>query len=190
MYHVRRSYRMLSIVEELRKVLEPGSTMVEVGSLAGESALGWAACGLFSEVYCVDPWDVSSYSELNRGTLVGWDRSKWIEAENTFDQLCKVFPLLKKRKGRSVDVAAEMAEQGMRFDFIYIDAFHSYEATVDDIKSWFPLLRKGGIIGGHDYHRGKFSGIVQAVEELLGEVKIFPEKSWIALDVRGGDSLK
>ena len=36
-------------------------------------------------------------------------------------------------------------------DFIYIDANHAYDFVVEDIKIWFPKLKKGGIFAGHDY---------------------------------------
>jgi hypothetical protein len=36
-------------------------------------------------------------------------------------------------------------------DFIYIDANHKYEYVKQDISLWFPKVRKGGIVAGHDY---------------------------------------
>jgi predicted O-methyltransferase YrrM len=37
------------------------------------------------------------------------------------------------------------------FDFIFIDADHSYEAVVKDIQSWWPKIKKGGIFAGDDF---------------------------------------
>jgi hypothetical protein len=36
-------------------------------------------------------------------------------------------------------------------DFIYIDANHKYEFVKQDMETWFPKLRNGGIFAGHDY---------------------------------------
>lgn len=36
-------------------------------------------------------------------------------------------------------------------DFVYLDADHSYTAVQNDIESWLPLIRPGGIICGHDF---------------------------------------
>jgi hypothetical protein len=36
-------------------------------------------------------------------------------------------------------------------DFIYLDANHSYLSTKSDLASWYPKLRKGGVMAGHDY---------------------------------------
>ncbi len=59
-----------------------------------------------------------------------------------------------------------------KFDFVYIDADHSYEAVKTDITAWYPLVRSGGIIAGHDYVDdgdypwGSF-GVKRAVSELF-----------------------
>ena len=37
------------------------------------------------------------------------------------------------------------------FDFIYIDADHTYEAVTEDLEAWFPKVKVGGVIAGHDY---------------------------------------
>lgn len=36
-------------------------------------------------------------------------------------------------------------------DFVYLDADHSYDATLADLQRWVPKVRQGGIIAGHDY---------------------------------------
>jgi hypothetical protein len=37
------------------------------------------------------------------------------------------------------------------FDFIFIDADHSYQAVVRDLESWWPKIKKGGLFCGDDY---------------------------------------
>eukprot|EP00602_Paraphysomonas_sp_CaronLab_P001409 CAMPEP_0185026248 /NCGR_PEP_ID=MMETSP1103-20130426/10182_1 /TAXON_ID=36769 /ORGANISM="Paraphysomonas bandaiensis, Strain Caron Lab Isolate" /LENGTH=114 /DNA_ID=CAMNT_0027559757 /DNA_START=408 /DNA_END=749 /DNA_ORIENTATION=- len=37
------------------------------------------------------------------------------------------------------------------FDFIYVDARHDYKGVLVDLHTWWPKLKRGGIIGGHDY---------------------------------------
>lgn len=36
-------------------------------------------------------------------------------------------------------------------DFIYIDANHTYEAVKEDIIHWYPKVKSGGIVSGHDF---------------------------------------
>jgi predicted O-methyltransferase YrrM len=60
------------------------------------------------------------------------------------------------------------------FDFIYIDANHTYEAVKKDLITWWPKLKRGGLFCGDDYTElvnpgeGKY-GVVQAVNEFVQE---------------------
>ncbi len=36
-------------------------------------------------------------------------------------------------------------------DFVWIDGEHSYEAVMADIRVWWPLVKRGGALAGHDY---------------------------------------
>ena len=51
-------------------------------------------------------------------------------------------------------------------DQIFIDAGHSYEAVIKDIQAWYPKMKNGSIIAGHDYN--SWEGVKKAVNELLG----------------------
>jgi hypothetical protein len=76
-------------------------------------------------------------------------------------------------------------------DFVYIDAFHDYDAVSSDIAAWLPAIRPGGLLAGHDYydgHRGSgLYGVKRAVDELCAahglQVTLtrrdFPEQSWL-----------
>lgn len=56
------------------------------------------------------------------------------------------------------------------FDLVFIDSDHSYGAIKEDIFLWKPLVRKGGILSGHDYRAGgefPFWGVKVAVDEIF-----------------------
>lgn len=53
------------------------------------------------------------------------------------------------------------------FDFIYIDASHAYTSVKADCNYWYPKVKQGGIIGGHDYYF--FTGCKRAVDEFIQE---------------------
>eukprot|EP01064_Diplonema_japonicum_P034622 TRINITY_DN7242_c0_g1_i1.p1 TRINITY_DN7242_c0_g1~~TRINITY_DN7242_c0_g1_i1.p1 ORF type:complete len:312 (+),score=67.06 TRINITY_DN7242_c0_g1_i1:63-938(+) len=36
-------------------------------------------------------------------------------------------------------------------DFVYVDARHDFEAVLEDLRDWWPKLRVGGILSGHDF---------------------------------------
>jgi len=55
-------------------------------------------------------------------------------------------------------------------DFVYIDGDHTYDFVSGDITAWWPKIRKGGILSGHDYtsgnpQKGHVYGVIEAVNE-------------------------
>eukprot|EP00747_Dinoflagellata_sp_TGD_P135058 gnl/TRDRNA2_/TRDRNA2_175409_c1_seq5.p1 gnl/TRDRNA2_/TRDRNA2_175409_c1~~gnl/TRDRNA2_/TRDRNA2_175409_c1_seq5.p1 ORF type:complete len:157 (+),score=15.32 gnl/TRDRNA2_/TRDRNA2_175409_c1_seq5:22-471(+) len=66
----------------------------------------------------------------------------------------------------SVD-AAGWIENGS-LALVWIDADHSYDAALEDLRAWGPKVRKGGVIAGHDYHGG--CGVPKAVHEFFEEL--------------------
>lgn len=78
----------------------------------------------------------------------------------------------------SVQAAAHLAN-GKPFDFVFLDADHSYDAVRADIVAWLPLLAADGLLAGHDYGKPTFPGVTQAVDEVLGgAVKVGPASIW------------
>jgi hypothetical protein len=52
-------------------------------------------------------------------------------------------------RGKSSTVSKLFNDESL--DFIYIDANHAYDYVKEDIDIWYPKLRRGGILSGHDY---------------------------------------
>jgi len=56
-------------------------------------------------------------------------------------------------------------------DFVYIDADHSYEHVKEDLDVWSKIVRKDGIISGHDYGHYKYKdrnlGSKRAINEYV-----------------------
>jgi hypothetical protein len=48
-------------------------------------------------------------------------------------------------------------------DFVFIDGLHTYEQVTKDITNYYPKLKTGGLICGHDY--AKVAGVRKAVDE-------------------------
>ena len=49
-------------------------------------------------------------------------------------------------------------------DFCYIDGDHSYAGVYSDIRTIWPKMKSGGIMGGHDFHH-TWPGVIKAVTE-------------------------
>lgn len=52
-------------------------------------------------------------------------------------------------------------------DWVYIDANHGYDAVREDLDLWWPKIKKGGMLSGHDYAIRQGFGVVQAVNEFI-----------------------
>lgn len=52
------------------------------------------------------------------------------------------------------------------FDFVFLDADHSYKGTKKALKMWVPRVRSGGLVAGHDY-RQSYPGVIRAVDEAI-----------------------
>jgi hypothetical protein len=61
----------------------------------------------------------------------------------------------------SIDAAQDIPGN---LDFIYIDGNHEYEAVKKDIEVYYPKVKQGGIIGGHDFWASE-TGVCKAVLE-------------------------
>jgi len=78
-------------------------------------------------------------------------------------------------RGISWESASNFDDESL--DFVFIDAGHDYESVSKDISSWFPKVKKNGIISGHDYFNS--NDVKRAVDEFFGkEILNFFESCW------------
>ena len=74
----------------------------------------------------------------------------------------------------SPDGAKDIKDDSL--DFVYIDGNHNYEYVFEDITVWEPKVKKGGLVGGHDYlyekNKPYHEGVIKAVNKYCAENKI------------------
>lgn len=70
---------------------------------------------------------------------------------------------------RMASLEAALLVGDASIDFVYIDARHDYSSAAADLAAWYPKVRAGGILAGHDYADGRFPqgdfGVKRAVDE-------------------------
>ena len=49
-------------------------------------------------------------------------------------------------------------------DFVFLDADHGYQDTVELLRAFLPKMKTGGVLAGHDFG---LPGVAQAVDEML-----------------------
>lgn len=58
------------------------------------------------------------------------------------------------------------------FDFIYIDASHEKDFITQDIQDWYPKVKRGGFLGGHDYFNQTHPDVREAVDEFINQYNL------------------
>lgn len=139
--------------------------VVELGSWIGNSALAMqSAGGRVAEtiIHCVDHWKGGNH--MQREIAKEHDAYEGF-CKNVGDKLGKtIIP----HRGDTVEVASRwVADGNPTIDVLFVDAGHTYEECLADIKSWAPHVAKGGVICGHDYNSA-FPGVKRAVHEVFG----------------------
>jgi cephalosporin hydroxylase len=139
-----------------------GSHFVEVGSWKGRSSAFLAVeiinSGKNIKFDCVDTW---------KGGVEHQDMEEIIN-----DQLYDIFlknienvkHIINPVRMTSLDASKLYEDESL--DFVFIDASHEYEDVLDDLNAWYPKVKKGGTIAGHDYM--VFEPVTRAVNEFFG----------------------
>lgn len=153
-------------------------TLAEVGVWLGRSTkvMAHATKGV---VYAVDTWQGTPEDEAQHDRLYAKD----VATSDVYQRFTQ--NLRREIKARKVvpvradsrAAAASFAAQGVTFDFVFIDADHSYEGCAGDIDAYLPLVRTGGVLAGHDYHPN-WPGVIRAVNERFGAPQRGPGSIW------------
>ena len=109
--------------------------------------------------------EILSYLDIKRLYLIdNWSRKYGMGKENCKIHLADWLEKIVFLHGRSEKMAKEINE---KLDFVYVDGGHTYEQVRMDLIEYWPKIKKGGLICGHDYQGGKPRGVNQAVDEFF-----------------------
>ena len=136
--------RELAIVQKLNDI--NAKNAVEVGVFKAQFSKhlleNWGGI-----LWMVDPWrafeegegyvDASNHKQHQTAYLEAMQNIEGYES--------RAFML----RGLSSDMASRFEDGSL--DLVYIDGNHAYEWVKEDIELWWPKLRKGGVLTGHDY---------------------------------------
>ena len=176
-----------SFYEMCLKAVPENGTLVEIGSWRGRSTscMGSLIKNTNRNVkfYSVDTWEGSDEEEHIK--LIQELKS---QGKTLFDEFqeniksCGVNDVIIPIQSTSI-LAAEQFEDNS-LDFVHIDASHEYEDVLNDIKSWYPKVKPGGMITGDDYI-SCWDGVVKAVDEYFNN-KIITIHNYDDPHINGG----
>ncbi len=147
--------------------------MVEVGSAYGESVNVWSQLNKEMKIHCVDTWGGQKGGgvEKNYGEI----------AFKVFsDRILNNKNIIVVRE-KSIIASKNFSDNSL--DFVYIDANHSYKCVTGDLDAWYPKVRVGGYVGGHDY-KDKFIESKTAINDFFGSSPLsFCDGSWLKMRI-------
>lgn len=121
----------------------PNAKCVEVGTRYGDLALEVVTQRPDIELTVVDNWA----DKFADGEAITRDRLK---GKATI------------HKGLSTETARFFSDKSL--DFVYIDAAHDYQSVKADVEAWWPKVKAGGMLGGHDFEQKPDDGFWGPIE--------------------------
>jgi len=142
-------------------------TIVEIGVNKGETAQQLHALFPEARLYLIDPWALSVEYSLS-GTPIS---RKGKHYESAYRHVCALFASDPRVTLLRMTALEALAHVPNNLDLVFIDANHEYFRVRENILSWLPKVRLGGLLAGHDYDPTIpiFSGVKRAVDELFGK---------------------
>ncbi len=132
-----------------------------------------------SRAVAIDPWIAQAPTSADAETYEDWNFAS-IEAEfwknvGGDGNRVEMLRMTSEQAVRSFDHDSRFGSEKMGgytyADLIFIDARHDYDSVREDIRLWWPRVRVGGILAGHDFNH-KWPGVERAVADSFNLIQI------------------
>ena len=166
------------ILSKYARYLDEGSTIVEIGSFLGLSAIIMGRSNRKCRIICIDPCDLSGDEVSAPIYLKAGYKGSW-----QYEKLRLNLTLYGVR-ARVICATSQQAIKGFssRCQLLFIDGDHSYEACARDVALYGKWLDVGGTLILHDATETGWPGPIKVANELLND------PSW-ELCEKGGDCM-
>lgn len=141
---MKRNITRLQLFNEIKSNFDFGCG-VEVGTFKAEFSKfileNWSGT-----LYMVDVWRPLGKEYLDSSNHGNHQNQIYSHAMNNLRGLEDRGIMIRSNSQKGSEIF-----QNESLDFVYIDANHAYDFVVQDIELWFPKVKKGGYLWGHDY---------------------------------------
>jgi hypothetical protein len=129
----------------------------EIGVYQGKNALDMLKNLDIKKLYLVDPF-------------VGYDDASQLHTDLVVKAKETSIDLLEKYKNKEwCFIPSYEFKPKERLDFVYIDADHRPEYVYRDMEHCYQFIKKGGMLGGHDWDNNEYWDVQGAVKKFAGE---------------------
>jgi len=131
-----------------------------------------------ARLYSVDPWQFQSNVKLDLSNV------NQKEHDEAYASCCATLTEYGQRSKilREFSVNAAAKFQDGFLDFVYIDARHDYRSVTADLNAWYPKVKVGGIIAGHDYKDSFIRKNLVEVKRAADNFFFMKERVWVTTD--------
>lgn len=136
------AFALRPMMEEVAKQEKQHLIGAEIGVDQGRHVYNILKNLSIKKLYLIDPYEYPSGHDDDHFRKEGFER------RNDALYLLRNYRNVEWVK-RSSNNAVDYVPSDL--DFVYIDGDHRYDAVHDDCENWYPKVRIGGIMGGHDY---------------------------------------
>jgi predicted O-methyltransferase YrrM len=138
------------------------------------------------KLYSIDSWS-TDYSETLAATFKHWTINHG-EVEKAEAISREVLSKHGQRsiimKGNSFDYASQFEDNSV--DFVFFDAGHRFTGFALDMINWWPKIKKGGLIAGHDYWRKHRYEVMDVANAFLFEHRLIMHLTYEDKNRTGG----
>lgn len=164
----------------VKKHLGDVSKAVEVGVWRGDYSSLIVGALDPNEFYGVDPYKIFDDYKDQPDPREYANQQNLDQLYQRVEQRYTRWPSASLMRTTGVDAASQFEDGSL--DFVYIDGDHTYEFVSKDIAAWWPKVRDGGILSGHDYtpgnpQKGHVYGVIEAVDEFAAHEGLHVSKT-------------
>lgn len=169
------SHLIVDVVREAIGNVRMGG--VEVGVYRGETSKKLLEAFPELKLSMVDRWSPPMNEKDMPWLMSGDSCARLTEDEHLANYRFAIDSTIEYQDRRIVfGMDSVRAAQAFRFrsqDFVFLDDDHSYEGVMASIRAWWPKVRIGGILAGHDYNHPRNNrnafGVNRAVDGFAEE---------------------
>lgn len=156
----RRDFGAFANLHKVRVAVEVG---VDQGIFARDFLRQWRG----ERLYLVDTWEAMGN--------MSWERE--MDRLCALNLTCEPTPRVRFIRRKSAEAPQCIRGQD-EVRFVYIDAAHDYKNVMQDIETWWQVLRSGGILAGHDFHKDGVKTAVKEFSEKHGLTTYYTHDKW------------
>jgi len=138
-------------------------TAAEVGAAEGNFSRTLLLAG-FRRVYLVDLW---AHVPGMKGDLGKSDAAHDLTYQRCLANVGEFGDRAIILRGWSHEMAQQVPDESL--DLVFIDATHEYKWVLSDLTHWYPKLKPGGVMLGHDYLTPEYT-VRRAADEFAASV--------------------